>query len=881
MPAALGDDQPGAVPESGDGTGLRQPEGGSAEVTTEPPLVPRTAEWVRDRERAIAQLIQTARDSGVVGGENPVPIIHEALAELDAIGSVDGTVKAEAHLALAWFQSMENGPRAARAWMDSALVLDPTLGWKVELQWAGMLIDEEDRHQEALAVFDRVIPQLPQDRNLVIALNNRGVLNNSMGRVEHAAADALAAADLAGLLGLVDFRSAALHNLGISYHYAGDLPQALWHMKAARLDGARVADGAREVDRGRVLFDAGLISEAAEAADIAVELADRSHWTNDLALAHVLGAKARAALGQFSTALLHARQAVAVFRERGAQAAADAARLVELRIRLTLLESRAVSAPAAAARLADQLEGLVSDLARTGTDWDVAGARIAAAAARQLAGQWDRATVLTDAVGPLAGSPLTLRLDLQWVQARARAAAADTAGALGQIRIGLDELSRFQSRLGSQDLQTSTSIHGVLLADQALAIAVAAGQPDLLLEWIERTRAVTSRLPTVRPPTDPLLAARLAEFRAVADTARQAATQGRGSTQAKEQADGLRREIRSLAWSGSADVPVRHPADSTRIRTDLGSGDDIAVEYLSFAGHLYAVVVHAGGIEQLDLGVEPPVVELIHRLNADLDLLAFQRIPSSIRRAASVSRSQLAVVLSDRLIGPLEHRLGAGTVSIAAVGELAGLAWSMLPALHGRPVRVNSSLSAAVHAVSVAPPSVPRRVLMVWGPGVPHAATEWETLAGLYPDAQLLSGPDATPSAVIKAIGETDLVHFATHGNHVPENPLFSGLHLHGGPLLAYDLAPVELPPQVVLSACEVGRTTDRPGGEPLGLATALLRSGVSTVIAATSRIADDEAARVLSDFHRGLAGGASAAAALSGALVAGGNTTPLTCFGA
>ena len=83
-------------------------------------------------------------------------------------------------------------------------------------------------------------------------------------------------------------------------------------------------------------------------------------------------------------------------------------------------------------------------------------------------------------------------------------------------------------------------------------------------------------------------------------------------------------------------------------------------------------------------------------------------------------------------------------------------------------------------------------------------------------------------------------MHVAAHGHHEAGNPLFSGVKLADGLLFGYDFAPnPTLPGHVVLSSCDVGQTDDRPGGEPLGLVAALVRSGVPTVVTGTSRIAD------------------------------------------
>ena len=72
-----------------------------------------------------------------------------------------------------------------------------------------------------------------------------------------------------------------------------------------------------------------------------------------------------------------------------------------------------------------------------------------------------------------------------------------------------------------------------------------------------------------------------------------------------------------------------------------------------------------------------------------------------------------------------------------------------------------------------------------------------------------------------------------------------------------------------MLSSCDVGRTDDRPGGEPLGLVAALLRSGVSTVIAGTSRVSDQVAATVMTAYHQRLSVGQAPAIALAGAIAA------------
>ena len=142
----------------------------------------------------------------------------------------------------------------------------------------------------------------------------------------------------------------------------------------------------------------------------------------------------------------------------------------------------------------------------------------------------------------------------------------------------------------------------------------------------------------------------------------------------------------------------------------------------------------------------------------------------------------------------------------------------------------------------------------------------------------VLSGSAATPAATLKTLDGAGVAHLAAHGRHEAENPLFSALDLHGGPLLGYDLPRLERPPGVVvLASCELGLTEVRPGDESFGMASALLAAGTSTVIASVGRVADVPATEVMVGLHRALVAGAPPAAALAG--VAAG--TGFVCLGA
>ena len=68
----------------------------------------------------------------------------------------------------------------------------------------------------------------------------------------------------------------------------------------------------------------------------------------------------------------------------------------------------------------------------------------------------------------------------------------------------------------------------------------------------------------------------------------------------------------------------------------------------------------------------------------------------------------------------------------------------------------------------------------------------------------------------------------------------------------------------VLLSACELGRSTVRHGEELIGMTTAWLHAGARWVLAATAAVNDDVAHDVLVAVHAGLRDGLDPATALA-----------------
>jgi CHAT domain-containing protein len=97
-------------------------------------------------------------------------------------------------------------------------------------------------------------------------------------------------------------------------------------------------------------------------------------------------------------------------------------------------------------------------------------------------------------------------------------------------------------------------------------------------------------------------------------------------------------------------------------------------------------------------------------------------------------------------------------------------------------------------------------------------------------------------------------------------NVLLSRLDLADGPLMAYDIQRLAAAPrEVVLSACEIGRTVVRAGDEVLGFTAALRYAGTATVISSVTRLR----VGIMTAYHRALRAGARPAEALSEAACA------------
>jgi CHAT domain-containing protein len=254
--------------------------------------------------------------------------------------------------------------------------------------------------------------------------------------------------------------------------------------------------------------------------------------------------------------------------------------------------------------------------------------------------------------------------------------------------------------------------------------------------------------------------------------------------------------------------------------------------------------------------------------------------PADSARAASESR-----MLFDLLIAPARREIDRSKeVVVVADGPLSEVPFALLRAADGSRLFERAPLS---YMNAVRPPRAAtnemRRVTLVGNPDfdarifdalpqLPSAEAEVRRLRSMHGDARLISGRLATKRAIVDALSQSELFHFAGHAQLAPSAPELSRLVLaraEGG-LLENELTAAEIAALrlerlqlVILSACGTSQanSTRDPSGN--GLADAFMTAGVRAVIASAWQADDAATSALMEALHRRLSQGEAPAAAL------------------
>jgi tetratricopeptide (TPR) repeat protein len=731
----------------------------------------------------------------------------------------------------------------------------------------GLLLLREGQVAAAVKQLDGAVQLIddaePADQCKILI--NRGEAHDQLGHIQFAIEDFSRAFVLSRHYGLAELEFAARHNLGYMHYLAGNLPRSLELMPTVEQATSDHYKGVVGIDRSRVLLSAGLVADADRTLVEASEALERTELQSLLAEAELTRADVALLAGNYRLAQKVSRTAVARLLRGSNRRATALGELVMLR------------ADAEAGTRGDKLVRTADRLADTFTQLGLPDqATLARLIAIEYSGPGPRRKPR-----PLpttsAAQPLDLRLYGRLVKTKLAFGRGDRVAAQRQARAGMADLMKHQAQFGSLDLQTSSAAHGVGLAALAITEEIAAGRPTAVLAWLERARAISTRVPPVRPPEDKIAAELLTQLRWVMSQLEHEDAESETGERLRRRRQALEREIRARSWSvqgsGSIDQTprtgeMRAALDKAVLLTMFGIDDDI-----------HGIVLTHRGCWMQRLTTMAEAERLCRRITADLDALALSHVPQPLRDAARNSLARDLRRLDQLLLTPLN--LPDAPIVIVPPGRLAALPWLDLPSLKGRPLTIAPSAAAWLGAHARFR-NTSGAIVAVAGPRLGRAEQEVAGIAQHWPSCEILTGADATGEAFLSAINGAQLVHVAAHGRHERESPLFSSIRLVDGPVVGYDLDRVAQPPQqVVLSACELGQATVRPGDEALGLTRALLHIGTSTIISGVAKISDEGTADLMVDYHRRLAAGAAPAYALADALEAAAEPFPFACFGA
>ncbi|WP_228389410.1 CHAT domain-containing protein [Cumulibacter manganitolerans] len=737
----------------------------------------------------------------------------------------------------------------------------------------GSLLMNQGRFDEALPWLGRAIDGIVDDPVAVANLRmNRGVLYMQRGDLVASTADLASAAELYRIHGTPAEVAEAEHNLGYVALLRGDLIVALQEMLAARPVIAAISPGNAaigDMDRAEVLRDAGQVREAE---------ATLAHVAKVFAANRMAHARAEAEFHLARSLLRHDAAAAA----RTARAAARHFAAVDDQSWRARAEGVALRASLAAGGADDEGRTIpagrrrwsAGDVERVAAELDGARLRNDAAALRLSHDLWRARR--GEAVGRPRPPRKTDSLEVRLLRHEIRVERAVRAGrdrdALRAAAEGLDELEAWRSRFGSLDLQTSLRMHGNGLMMAGLGAAVRAHRPQVLFEWSERARRLTQRHAPLRPARDPQVAEQLAGLRML--RADLAGSDWLADPRAVELAD----RVREHHWSSSRETQAADLVDLDAVRRALDD-DTAMLSYVFSPAGMVCVV----STSSRDVVVDIPDVEGIRRvlpgLRSDLDVSAAVRdspVAAVIARSLARRLDGLSAAILD---GPLSVA-DASKVVLCVPGLLSGIPWAMLPAMRGRTFTLAASATQWVRGRS-AGGSAQARAGFAVGVRVDRGVAEVEQAARSWERPVLIRDADATVERVAELAGMVDVLHVAAHGRHAADNALFSGLELADGALFGYDIDRVrDVPDIVILSACELGRSTVRWGAEAIGMTQAWLHAGVRCVIASPVLVADDDACALLGAIHDGLAAGRPPALALREASERTGIVGPFQCHG-
>jgi len=723
-----------------------------------------------------------------------------------------------------------------------------------------------------------------QGRNLIATeaqaqlLLNRGCLATHLGDPAVAATDLAAAAVLAEDEGRDDLRFMAIHNQGYAEFRQGNFPTALSLMEQANAMDVTVDRGISQLDRARVMLEAGLIDEAHHVLITVLKNAATTGSEHEQGEIELDLARCEVLVGASASAQDHAAAARRRFLRRGESGWRRTALLIELEVRgLNARSARSRERLAQALATAAQCDQEASTQQR---------ATLLLAEALVEQGRYVEARQALARASSLLRSPhLATRLHTRHVSAQISAGRGHHSSAARTLTRAAEDLAAAGRHSAGLDLRTALTVHATQLIGLDLDLAMRGGSASKVLARTELWRDVVRTLPPVRTSEDPARAKAIGRLRKAREDLRQAPPDVSDASLRLE-VTRAEKAARELDWTTEVNAndaaPDAGPATAAQIQTAVKAAGVALLSTFISGDQVHAVLMRPDGAMSLHhLGGLSVIIDRVRAVQADLNVAS--RVPPAHPMYAVVraSLAQRLIELDTLLLTSLAAQgLSDAPLVVVPTTELSLVPWGMVPSRRGCATTVvkSATMWARRQTEMTAPPTV----YAVAGPDVPMADREVASVISTWGSGRVMSAELSTTAEVLAAFARADLVHVAAHGEHHSQNPLFSSLRLRNGSLFAHEIEGHRVrATQVVLSACESGRVTVRRGDEALGMTTSLLALGVSTVIAAGSPVPDSVAHLVMADYHRHLKAGVDAATALALATAEGDVLgAAFTCFG-
>jgi tetratricopeptide (TPR) repeat protein len=731
----------------------------------------------------------------------------------------------------------------------------------------GLILQRLGRLDQALVRYRSALEGLRRNRDRLAEarlLSNRGVLHGYRGELDLGVADLEVARTIGEELGQDLIVAGCAHNLGFLEGRRGDVPAALdWFDRAeSAYEALGRPPGMVEVlwaNRGEMLLAAGLYSEAEQAVGAAIAGLEKTDNKTDLSETRLLAAEVALATRRPEEALEAARAASREFSEQDRSAWGLLAEYAMLRAHFEAKTSHKTSA-SDAARLADELAaiGLLSESLHC---------RLLAGRIAMRDGAIDEARRQLGAASGARRRGTSLDRAKAWhAEALLRQAEGNAIGSDRAIEAGFKAIRDYRLTLGAADLRSHAATHGLDLAVLAIEQGIASGSPWRVLKAVESWRSESSQVAAVRPPSDPELTRLLSELRRINAEIREAAVTGGSTHPLMLQESRIEAEIKAVSrrLRGAGRARATTPTSRKDIVDRLG--DRRLISYFKYRGDIHAVSVHRGSIALKHLIEADRAADEVSSLLFSLTRLAHGAGSPRSLEAAAVSIDNSLQSLREWLLAPLAT--DGEEITVVPTAALHRLPW---PALDpGRILTVAPSLESWVAASSRIAGLRPNpTATLVAGPELPGAVEEVSRIARLYEKHRRRTGRNARADLVLRDIEGSDVAHLAAHGTFRYDNPSFSSLQMHDGPLTVYDFEQIKTPPAVmVLSSCDTAVTKVVAGDELLGLSSALIGIGVSSLVAPVVPIDDEAATDLMVALHRGLAAGDSTPVALAKAIL-------------